>query len=644
LERRNLLAAGVFYDSGQELGDPSFTRGIAIADLDSDGDLDTVEVDTDGGRVFVNQGGAQGSNEGAFIDSGQSFGSAFLDVKLGDLDGDGDLDAFLARIGPNEVWLNDGAGNFHNSGLSLGNANTHGVDLGDVDGDGDLDAYFANRVYESTNSRRDTRYNTVWINEGTDASGQLIFRDSGQRLGNGSSIKVAMGDLNGDGWVDAFVANHGSGKFTDPADRAWINQGTDVNGQWLGFASSGQEIGIGVGLEEGLELHSAAVSLGDFDGDQDLDAFVVRGFEGSPDTTEQPDLVWLNDGNGFFTDSGLRLGADRAMGLTVGDVNGDGYLDAFVANVVNYAGYHQDSTNSLWVNKGTDESGNWRGFDVSEQDLTPEVSYVRTAAFGDLDGDNDLDLFFGLRDAPSLVYFNGDPPPPPPPSFAIDDVAVNEGGDGETTVATFTVTRSGDLDVAVSVEYATADDTATSPDDYSAVAPTTLNFGLGETSKTISVTIIGDSLDEGDHQFYVNLSNPTGGATISDAQGVGTILDNDAPVAPSIHVADLDAVSSPGSRGKWEATVTVTVVDSLGQVMAGVTVTGFWNDDPSAPVTITTDANGVATFTRTNINKKESSLTFTVANLSVGGYQYDPLANEDEDGDSDGTNITVLQP
>jgi hypothetical protein len=142
--------------------------------------------------------------------------------------------------------------------------------------------------------------------------------------------------------------------------------------------------------------------------------------------------------------------------------------------------------------------------------------------------------------------------------------------------------------------------------------------------------------------FYV--FNLTGGATISDAQGVGTILDDDAPVAPSIHVADLDATSTPGSRGKWDATVTVTVVNPLGQVMAGVTVVGYWSDDSSAPVTITTDANGVATFTRTNINKKESSLTFTVDNLSVAGYQYDPLANEDENGDSNGTEIKVLQP
>jgi hypothetical protein len=78
---------------------------------------------------------------------------------LGDLDGDGDLDAFVANAAssagaPNTVWLNDGRGTFSDSGLRLGNEVSYGLDLGDLDGDGDLDAFAANN----------SPPNAVWLN------------------------------------------------------------------------------------------------------------------------------------------------------------------------------------------------------------------------------------------------------------------------------------------------------------------------------------------------------------------------------------------------------------------------------------------------------------------------------------------------
>jgi predicted extracellular nuclease len=111
-----------------------------------------------------------------------------------------------------------------------------------------------------------------------------------------------------------------------------------------------------------------------------------------------------------------------------------------------------------------------------------------------------------------------------PPSVSIDDVTLTEGNSG-TVTATFTVTRTGG-DGAFSVDFGTANGTATAGSDY--VANTgTLNFGVGENSKTVTVTVNGDTAAELNETFFVNLTNPTGGAVIADAQGQGTITNDD---------------------------------------------------------------------------------------------------------------------
>lgn len=74
-----------------------------------------------------------------------------ISMEMGDLDGDGDLGAFVGNGGPpmggapNHVYLNDGAAGFTNSGQNLGNLNSTGLGFGDLDGDGDLDAFVGNR-------------------------------------------------------------------------------------------------------------------------------------------------------------------------------------------------------------------------------------------------------------------------------------------------------------------------------------------------------------------------------------------------------------------------------------------------------------------------------------------------------------------
>ncbi len=144
------------------------------------------------------------------------------------------------------------------------------------------------------------------------------------------------------------------------------------------------------------------------------------------------------------------------------------------------------------------------------------------------------------------------------PTLAINDVTVTEGNSG-TANANFAVTLSGAIDKIVTVRYATADGTATQPSDYTS-ASGTLTFFPGETSKTITVPVIGDSLDEVNETFTVVLSAPTN-ASIADTTGIGTITDDDA--SPTLSMNDVTVTE--GNTGTVNATFTVTLSAASGQ-------------------------------------------------------------------------------
>jgi hypothetical protein len=112
------------------------------------------------------------------------------------------------------------------------------------------------------------------------------------------------------------------------------------------------------------------------------------------------------------------------------------------------------------------------------------------------------------------------------PTLSINDVSATEGNAGTKTF-TFSVTLSATSGSQVSVDFTTADGTALNPSDY-LLASGTLVLDPGQTTGTIDVTVNGDKLVEGhkDETFTLKLSNPVG-ATLSDAQGLGTILDDD---------------------------------------------------------------------------------------------------------------------
>jgi len=110
------------------------------------------------------------------------------------------------------------------------------------------------------------------------------------------------------------------------------------------------------------------------------------------------------------------------------------------------------------------------------------------------------------------------------PTLSINDVTVTE-GTGLTVNAIFTVTLSAASNLSVSFTYATANGTALSSRDYT-TSSRTLTFAPGETTKTFSVSILGDSVRESSESLFVNLTNAVN-ALFTDSQGLATILDND---------------------------------------------------------------------------------------------------------------------
>ena len=139
-------------------------------------------------------------------------------------------------------------------------------------------------------------------------------------------------------------------------------------------------------------------------------------------------------------------------------------------------------------------------------------------------------------------------------NISIGDVSIAEGNAG-TSIATFTVTRTGG-NAAFDLTYATADGTATAGSDYVAQPTGTVNFAAGDLTKTVSVTINGDTTVEPDETFFVNLLGATNGGTIVDAQGLGTITNDDTTgVVGNISINDVTITE--GNSGTKVATFTV---------------------------------------------------------------------------------------
>ncbi len=156
------------------------------------------------------------------------------------------------------------------------------------------------------------------------------------------------------------------------------------------------------------------------------------------------------------------------------------------------------------------------------------------------------------------------------PVLSVSNVSANEGNSGATPF-TFTVTRTGDLSAATTVHYATVDGTAHAGSDYTAVSGD-LAFAPGDTTKTVTVMINGDTVQEPDETFTLNLSNPVN-ATLPTTPATGAILNDDVSVT-SIGDIQGAATTSPFVG----QTVTTTGVVTFIKTGAGG---GYYIQDPT---------------------------------------------------------------
>lgn len=354
------------------------TASVALGDLDGDGDLDVIFAN---GRhlaepdwVFSNDGrGAFYGRRALESQPDRSYG-----IALGDLDGNGTLDAVVANDAGNRsvVYRNDGMGNFAAmAGLGSGTLSEarRAVALGDLDGDGDLDAILVGGGQDH-----------LYLNEG--AGKRWTQRPLGSARARG--LSVAMKDLDSDGDLDIVVANRNPGRIV-----VYVNDGRG-------------------GFSEAQTLRSAqsdptALAVGDLDGDRDVDIVAV--------SWERAHAVYLSDGRGHFVEGrSFGAGAEQAWSVALGDIDLDGDLDA-VVGAANLGWWYDDLDRDgapdrfgnearavpsrVYINDGTGRLSPGTAVGTGNDDTRP-------IALGDVDSDGDLDIIMGNDCQPSYVFFN----------------------------------------------------------------------------------------------------------------------------------------------------------------------------------------------------------------------------------------------
>jgi enediyne biosynthesis protein E4 len=401
--------------------------GVALFDYDNDGDLDVYLVQgapldagtrpATGNRLFRNDGLVNGVPH--FTDVTEQAGVGMkgvgMGVAVGDVDHDGWLDLYVTAFGSNVLYRNRGDGTFEDITAKARVDDprwTTSAAFIDYDRDGDQDLFLANYVaFTKAGNKVCTDHAGArdYCPPGAYApvpprlfrnDGGMSFTDvtesSGVARAYGAGLGVAVGDLDGDGWPDIYVANDAT------PNQLWINRhdGTfEDRGLLSGTALSA------LGRPEG----SMGIALGDADNDGDEDLFVTN-------IIGESHVLYLNDGTGNFEDartkSGLGAAASGMTGFGTGwiDYDNDGRLDLFLTNgAVNIlegqrgqkVPYRQRS--QLFHNEG---GGRFREVSAEAGPFFEQLLVGRGVAFGDLDNDGDVDMVVTTNDGPAIVLLN----------------------------------------------------------------------------------------------------------------------------------------------------------------------------------------------------------------------------------------------
>lgn len=429
------------------------TGGAALFDADGDGDLDAFVVQGryeggEGGHGFFrNRGwragaaGAEGSTWMGFEDATATSGDAAragwigdesgwgMGVAVGDVEGDGDVDLYLTRVGPNVLLLNDGRGHFVDATEPAGVGDPgwgSSAAFFDAEGDGDLDLFVTNYLVWSTASEIDCfsergrpdycspqsydapAADVLYRNLGPATDGIPRFEEVGLAAGiadlPGTGLGLVVEDFDGDLRPEIFVANDGM------ADRLWVATGALPGG----FPTYEEQAGlVGCAVDaDGQAKAGMGVTVGDVDEDGDLDLMV-----GNLD--RESDSVFRNEG-GLFVDTTSRLGlaavsrAFTRFGMAWVDFDNDGQVDLYQANgrvalpLGDVPAKDPFAEPNLVFRGVATEDGMPRFEEVTPRGGTaePRVATSRAAAFGDIDDDGGVDILIVNRDAPVHLLRN----------------------------------------------------------------------------------------------------------------------------------------------------------------------------------------------------------------------------------------------